>query len=214
VVRIDRVGKVQRFQLASGRALDVHFRMTGDWTTGKVGDPLPRFARALIEFDDGGRLVLDDPRALSRITLAAPASGGKSAVGPDPTQPGFLPAQLAAALAGRRVPIKVALLDQRILAGLGNIYAAEALWYAKIDPRTQAGRLSMRRISRLSTAIRRVLARATRNVGRYYGAGDTAVGTRFAVYDREGERCRRCGTSIARIAQAGRSTYFCPRCQR
>jgi formamidopyrimidine-DNA glycosylase len=214
VVRIDRAGKLQRLLLASGRALEVHFRMTGDWATGKVGDPLPRFARALIEFDDGGRLVLDDPRALSRVTLADHATRGESAVGPDPTQPGFLPARLAAALAGKRVSIKVALLDQRIVAGLGNIYAAEALWYARVDPRAPAGRLTARRISRLTTAIRRVLARATRNVERYYGAASTAAGTRFAVYDREGEPCRRCGSTIARIVQGGRSTYFCPRCQR
>lgn len=213
VVDIERRGKTQRFRLTSGRRLDVHFRMTGDWIADRVGDALPRFARAVIEFDDGGRLVLDDPRALSVVSLVDARTGEKE-IGPDPTQPGFEAGHLAGALAARRVAIKVALLDQRVVAGLGNIYAAESLWHAGIDPRTPAGRLSRPRIVRLTTAIRKVLAKATRNVGRYYGAGDTAVGTRFAVYDREGKKCSRCGGTIARIVQGGRSTYFCPRCQR
>jgi formamidopyrimidine-DNA glycosylase len=188
--------------------------MTGGWVVGRVDDALPRFSRAVIEFDDGGRLVLDDPRALSVVLLVNHDSERDAEIGPDPTQPDFEASHLAAALAGRRVSIKVALLDQRVVAGLGNIYAAESLWHARIDPRTPAGRLSRPRIARLTTAIRKVLARATRNVGRYYGAGDAAVDARFAVYDREGKKCQRCGGTIARIIQGGRSTYFCPTCQR
>ena len=213
VAAVERHGKTQRFCLTSGRVLDVHFRMTGDWVVGRVGDAAPRFARALIEFDDGGRLALDDPRALSVLSVGD-APDAASTLGPDPTHPGFSAGVLATALARRRAPIKVALLDQRVVAGIGNIYAAEALWRAAIDPRTPAASLGRRRIGRLVTAIRQVLAKATRNVGRYYGAGDTSVGTRFAVYDREGQRCRRCGGRIGRITQAGRSTYFCQRCQR
>jgi formamidopyrimidine-DNA glycosylase len=98
-------------------------------------------------------------------------------------------------------------LDQRVIAGLGNIYTSEALWRAKIDPRVQAASLRPADVSRLLNAIRRVIARATG--GRY----SRLEGARLDVYDREGERCRRCGSAIERIRQAGRSTYLCPRCQ-
>jgi formamidopyrimidine-DNA glycosylase len=100
------------------------------------------------------------------------------------------------------------LLDQRLIAGLGNIYAAEALWHARISPVMPAAKLTQKQVGALLTAIRRVIDRAT---GARYT--DSSV-SRLAVYDREGKPCRRCRTPIARIAQAGRSTYFCPRCQR
>ena len=115
------------------------------------------------------------------------------------------------ALSRRRVSIKVALLDQRVLAGVGNIYAADALWLSRIDPRAIASSLSRARQARLLEAIRSVLAKAQRlSAGRYREDG----GGRFEVYDREGLPCSRCGTSIRRIIQAARSTYYCPHCQR
>ena len=181
--------------------------MTGDWTIDKVTDALPRFARAAISLDDGTRAVLDDPRALSTLDLhlanAAPALG----LGPEPTDPALTASTLHAALTKRRGPIKPVLLDQRVIAGLGNIYAAESLWHARIAPTTPALSLSKKQVGALLRAIRAVIEKAT---GARYT--DSSV-SRLAVYDREDKRCRRCGTRIERIVQAGRSTYFCPGCQ-
>jgi formamidopyrimidine-DNA glycosylase len=114
---------------------------------------------------------------------------------------------LHGALSKRRGPIKPALLDQRLIAGLGNIYAAEALWHARLSPVAPANVLTRKQVATLLTAIRRVIDRAT---GARYT--DSSV-SRLAVYDREGKPCRRCRTPVERIVQAGRSTYFCPRCQ-
>lgn len=213
VLGVERRGKTQRFRLQSGRRLDVHFRMTGDWVVRQPGGPLPAYARAELTFDDGASLVLDDPRALSVVTLHPAGEPPDDDLGPEPTDRAFDARWLGAALASRRVSIKQALLDQRVVAGLGNIYAAEALWHARIDPRTPANRLGPPRVKRLVTGIRAVIRRAIRQAARYTGA-ERESPARFAVYDREGLPCRRCGTAIRRIVQGGRSTYFCPRCQR
>ena len=213
VLEVRRRGKSQRFVLASGRELQVHFRMTGDWLEPGEG-PLPRSVRAVLAFDDGSRLALDDPRALSVLSLCA-ASNADDGIGPDALDPGLSAPALAESLASRRIPIKVALLDQRIIAGVGNIYAAEALWRARIDPTTPANAVTPRRLATLLRAIRATLTSALKWQQRYYGrATEANWNTRFAVYDREGRPCRRCGTRIRRITQAARSTYFCPQCQR
>lgn len=208
VVRaVERRGKHQLISLADGRVLHAHFRMTGDWTIGSSGDPLPRFARAAIDFDDGTRVVLDDPRALSVLDLHAAGDSPVLDLGPDPTDRSLTAKSFAAALAKRRAPIKPVLLDQRVIAGIGNIYAAESLWHARISPTARASSLSTRQATALLSAIRLVIRRAT---GARYTDGSTV---RLAVYDREGKPCRRCRTPIERIVQAGRSTYYCPHCQ-
>ena len=188
----------------------VHFRMTGDWLIEASGTQMPNFARVVIDLDDGARVALVDPRALSTVTLHRAGAESLPTLGPDAADPAVSVEVFAEALARRRVAIKVALLDQRVLAGVGNIYAAEALWVARIDPRAVASSLTRARQRRLLDAIRSVLDKAEHSTGRYRenGAG------RFEVYDRESLPCSRCGTSIKRIVQAGRSTYFCPRCQR
>jgi formamidopyrimidine-DNA glycosylase len=205
VTAVERRGKHQLLRLASGRTLHVHFRMTGDWAVGTAADPLPAYARVVLGFTDGSRIALVDPRALSTVTLHD--SDPLPTLGPDANDPSFTPAALGAALASRRIAIKPALLDQRVVAGLGNIYAAESLWAARRDPRRRASSLTLPERKRLVSAIKRVLARAARDSGRY-ADGDSAM--RFQVYDREGLPCRRCGAKIRRIVQAGRSTYFCP----
>ena len=208
IARVERRGKHQLLYLADGRILHVHFRMNGDWVVDRRSDPLPRFARAELAFTDGHRVVLDDSRALSTFDVHPADAPPTLALGPEPNDSALTPASLRAAFEGRRVPIKVALLDQRLIAGLGNIYAAEALWRARIDPRVAAGTLDLADSRRLLSAIRAVITRAT-------GARYTeSAGARLDVYDREGHPCRRCGTSIERIVQAGRSTYLCPICQR
>lgn len=209
IVAVVRRGKHQRIAMDDGRALDVHFRMNGDWDFGRIADPEPRFTRATIALDDGTRIALVDSRALSVIVLRAEGDDSLDALGPEPGDVAFTAATLGVALARKRGAIKPALLDQRVVAGIGNIYAAEALWHARIDPRAPAARLSAARRGRLLTAIRHVIARAP--AARYT---DDAGSSRWTVYDREGRACRRCGSAVRRIVQAGRSTYFCPTCQR
>lgn len=204
ITGVERRGKHQLIRLASGATLVVHFRMTGDWEIGQVSDPEPRFARVLIDLANGTRVALVDMRALS--TIAVVTGDAVPGLGPDPTDPTLSVEQFHTLLAKRRTPIKVALLDQTLVAGVGNIYAAEALWRAKINPRRAALSLTRAEAGRLLRGLREVM----RVGGRYaYGEGVE----RFAVYERAGEPCRRCGTVIERFAQGGRSTYWCPYCQ-
>ena len=206
IARVERRGKHQMIHLDDGRVIHVHFRMSGDWQVLADGT-LPRSARLVMTLDDGSRVALVDPRALGTVDVHAAGEAPDLGLGPEATDasPAAVDA-IRAQLARRRIAIKPALLDQRIIAGVGNIYAAEALWHARLDPRRGAGDLTRAEVTRLLKGVRAVLARAQGE--RYYrGSG------RFAVYGREGEPCNRCGTAISRITQAGRSTWFCPRCQ-
>lgn len=207
IERVERRGKHQLLHLADGRVLHAHFRMNGDWEVGNAADELPRFARAVLEFTDGSRISFVDSRALGTIELHAVGALLDLGLGPDAADKTWTARQLGIALASRRGPIKPALLDQKLVAGLGNIYAAESLWRARIDPRAPSQSLTPAQVTALRKSIATVLARAT---GSRYTDDDTAE---LDAYDREGLPCRRCKTPIERIAQAGRSTYFCPHCQ-
>ena len=210
IAGVDRRGKHQVISLSTGDTIVVHFRMTGDWEIDRVRSALPAYARVVFELDDDVRVSLVDPRALSAVTLHRRGTVALPSLGPDAADPAVRVEDFGKALERRRVAIKVALLDQRVLAGVGNIYAAEALWLARIDPRAPASSLTRARQARLLDAIRAVLEKARQSVGRYR---DDGVG-RFEVYDREGLACSRCGRAIRRITQAGRSTYYCAHCQR
>jgi formamidopyrimidine-DNA glycosylase len=207
IVRVERRGKHQLLHLDDGRILHAHFRMNGEWEIVPTGTPLPRFARAVLELDDGTSLVFLDSRALGTLDVHPAGVKLELGLGPDAADPEWTAAQLAAALAPRRGPIKPALLDQRLVAGLGNIYAAESLWRARISPYTPCNALPRSRVVALRNAIAAVLRRAT---GSRYTDDDTVT---LDVYDREGLPCRRCGTPTERVVQAGRSTYYCPHCQ-
>ena len=207
VARVERRGKHQLMHLDDGRVLHVHFRMNGDWAFGKMDAPLPRFARATIDFDDGTRLVLVDSRALGTVDVHAAGVELDLWLGPDAADRGWTATALGSALGTRRGPIKPALLDQKLVAGLGNIYAAESLWRARIAPTRRANSLSDKEVRALRAAIAAVIRRAT---GSRYTDDDA---TTLDVYDRAGLPCRRCRTLVERIVQAGRSTYFCPKCQ-
>jgi formamidopyrimidine-DNA glycosylase len=207
ITSVERRGKHQLIHLADGRVLLAHFRMNGDWAIGLASEPLPRFARAVLVFTDGGRVVLDDSRALSTLDIHPDGAVLNLGLGPEPSDESLTVDYLRGVFARRRGPIKPVLLDQSIIAGLGNIYAAESLWRAKIDPRAPASSLDDKQISALLAAIRRVIDRAT---GARYTDDST---TQLDVYGREGKSCRRCRTPIKRVVQAGRSTYFCPGCQ-
>jgi formamidopyrimidine-DNA glycosylase len=178
--------------------------MTGDWIAGAAAENA-RYPRATLHFDDGSKVVLDDPRALSSIVLVPAGTDSTNGIGPDADDSSITAEWLHERFQRRRIPVKVALLDQAILSGIGNIYASESLWSARIDPRRAANDLMLKEVRRLLSEIRRVLARAAGS--RYDGDG------RFNIYDRERMKCRRCKGTVERIAQAGRSTYFCPKCQ-
>ena len=207
---VERRGKHQLLLLDDGRAIHAHFRMAGDWHIGPAKEPMPKFARAALELSDGIRVSLVDPRALSTVKLHDAGELALPTLGPDPADPSFDAAFLKRALAKRRGPIKPALLDQRIASGVGNIYAVEGLWIARIDPRAPSSSLGPTRLARLVDGIRQALALGESSAGRY-SDGDA---TGLEVYGREGEACSRCGGRIRRLVQAGRSTYFCPGCQR
>ncbi|HJQ12110.1 MAG TPA: bifunctional DNA-formamidopyrimidine glycosylase/DNA-(apurinic or apyrimidinic site) lyase [Gemmatimonadaceae bacterium] len=210
IENIERRGKHQLLRLDSGDTVVIHFRMNGDWQIGTTSEPLDRFARAVIDLTDGTRISLVDRRALSTISIDREGSSSLPKLGREASDPTLDAAYLAGVLQRRKIPIKPALMDQAVLAGLGNIYAAEALWESQIDPRSPASSMSSETLTKLIDAIRLVLSPRKRRPGRYT---ENRGRNRFMVYDREGEECRRCGGTIQRVIQAGRSTYFCPDCQ-
>jgi formamidopyrimidine-DNA glycosylase len=184
----------------------------------------------LVEAEDGGRVIYNDTRRFGFMDLIAPGGEAASphlrALGPEPLSDNFSRDYLAGALRGKRTSIKAALLDQRVVAGIGNIYACEALWRAEISPRRSAHTVAGSRAERLVGAIRDVLAEAIEAGGsslRDYVQTDGELGYfqhRWAVYDRAGETCTKCAAAgfedcrITRIVQSGRSTFYCSRQQR
>lgn len=222
IVRVERRAKHQLLGLDDGQIIEVHFKMTGDWAIGLEGDADRPLERARITLDNGTRISLIDGRAFAVMRVHAPGELALPDLGPEPDDPAFTGASLHAAVARRtKLPIKMALLDQRVVAGLGNIYAAEALWEARVSPTILASSLSPARCDELVKAIRLVLERAPAE--RYYDRdgrsinGDTALSgmsdDAWRVYSREGQPCVRCRTTIKRIVQGARSTFFCPKCQ-
>jgi formamidopyrimidine-DNA glycosylase len=216
--RVHRRAKNVLLALTGDLTLRIHLRMTGNlW----VDDPAnrPSTARAWFTLDDGREIVFDDPRLLGRMEIldAGRASALDQELGLEPLSDAFTPAWLAERAQRSRKPAKVFLLDQSIVVGLGNIWAAEALFAARVAPAAPANSLKPRQIRHLHAAIQEILARAVKSAYEQYRApGQTleSEGYGVAVYNREGLPCLRCRTAIARVAQAGRSTYFCPRCQR
>ena len=195
-----------------------HLGMSGSWRIDHA--QLGKHDHLLIETDDGKRLALNDPRRFGSVDLVPtdelqdwPAF---KALGPEPFD--LDPRQLRKSLAGRTAAIKLLLLDQRIVAGLGNIYVCEALYRSRIHPKRRGGSLSLERLKRLVPAIRDVLADAIEAGGstlRNFASPDGELGyfsKAFEVYDREGQPCG-CGGTVRRIVQGGRSTFYCPRCQ-
>jgi len=233
VTGVERVGKNLLVSLARGRAgapvgLWSHLGMTGKWLHRKRADPAPRFSRVRFVLDDGCALHYADMRLFGRLRVVPGARFGEvpdlAALGPDPLRDGVDARRLRARLAKLRVPIKVALLDQGLLAGVGNIQASEACHRARIDPRRPASSLAPVEVGRLARAIvasiRYTLARFEEE-GVASDRADIAyveeprTPNPFLVYGRAGERCpRRDGGVIQRVVQAGRATFFCPKCQR
>ena len=226
IVGINRRGKFILIELDSGRVLAVHLRMTGKFLILAPDDPLPPHAHAIFYLDDERRLVFRDQRQFGVMKLVARSristTKGISELAPEPFSEDFSVDYLKETFARSRRTLKTLLLDQTRVLGLGNIYAAEALFRAGINPFKIASQLSSRRVVRLHQAIRDVLRAAVsgnstsrinlenRN-GFSYGE---AFGKIWQVYDREGKSCFKCGARIRRLTHGGRSTYWCPRCQR
>jgi formamidopyrimidine-DNA glycosylase len=221
VTGLGRRAKYGLIDTDRGDTLIFHLGMSGSWRI----DPssIGPHDHVLIETDEGRRLALNDPRRFGSIDLARTEELADyppfAAMGPEPLGDGFDGARLAAALAGRVAPIKAMLLDQRIVAGLGNIYVCEALHMAGIAPTRAAGTVSRARLDRLVEAIRSVLLAAIEAGGsslRDYVRPDGELGyfsKQWRVYGREGDECH-CGSPIRRRVDSGRSTFFCPRCQK
>jgi formamidopyrimidine-DNA glycosylase len=178
--------------------------------------------RAVVRLDDGSDIAYRDVRRFGTWLLVEPHELEpylSERLGAEPLEAAFRTAALAARLAGRRAPIKAALLDQRTLAGMGNIYADEALWRARIHPLRPAGELDWNEVRRLHRGIREALRVGISRQGATLSNYATPDGERgamqeeFKVYGREGEPCPRCGTPIEKIRAGGRGTSYCPRCQ-
>ena len=245
--RVDFLGRRAKYLLAElddAAILVMHLGMSGafrveDGPAIHVGEgryyPAGKDAahdHVVLHLGSGARIVYNDPRRFGFMTLVE--AGGINehplfaGLGVEPTGNSFSAEAVAPRLAGRAAPLKAALLDQTLIAGLGNIYVCEALWEAGLSPRRAAGTLVRAdgspspRLVRLVEAVRGVIAAAVEAGGsslRDYVRADGSLGSfqhRFAVYDREGQACARpgCGGTIRRIVQSGRSTFFCPRCQR
>ncbi|HMQ31703.1 MAG TPA: bifunctional DNA-formamidopyrimidine glycosylase/DNA-(apurinic or apyrimidinic site) lyase [Chloroflexaceae bacterium] len=207
--------------LDGGWTLAIHLRMSGHLAVHGPEAAARPHVHLILALDDGRRLFFDDERKFGRVRLldAAGLALLDAAHGPEPLGDAFTAAELARILAGRRTKIKPLLLDQRLLAGMGNIYASEALWLARIHPLLPAAAIDEAGVAALHGAIRAVLERAIANEGsslRNYRDGYGRQGQNqehFLVYDRQGRPCQRCGAPVERIVVAQRSTFYCPACQ-
>ena len=221
VTALGRRAKYGMIDTDRGDTLVFHLGMSGRWRV-DAGD-VQAHDHLVIETADGRRLALNDARRFGFLDLvrsdAIDAYPPFAAMGPEPLGPGLTGAYLDSALSGRVAPIKAMLLDQRIVAGLGNIYVCEALHVARIAPSRAAGQIARARLDRLVVAIRAVLVAAIEAGGstlRDFAHPDGALGyfsKQFLVYGREGEPCA-CGGTVRRRTESGRSTFWCPSCQR
>ncbi len=227
VAAVRRRGKYILVDLDGGDTMIVHLGMSGRMIVANGAPPPPqRHDHLVFHTDAGVHVTFNDTRRFGLVTLAKTDAVDRhpllADLGIEPIDAGFTGAALAALFAGRRTPLKAALLDQRLIAGLGNIYACESLFRAKLSPRRKASTVTGRRAERLARAVREVVDEAIAAGGsslRDYVQASGELGYfqhRFRVYDREGAPCPRCAgdARIRRLVQSGRSTFYCSRCQR
>ncbi|GLO76191.1 bifunctional DNA-formamidopyrimidine glycosylase/DNA-(apurinic or apyrimidinic site) lyase [Phaeobacter italicus] len=235
--RVNALRRRSKYILAdldSGETLLIHLGMSGRMTVS--GDPLGQFVHdhpqaqkhdhVVFDMDNGARVTFNDPRRFGAMDLLETATAEQhkllSVLGPEPLGNGFHDDHLIAAFKGRNTPVKSALLDQGIIAGLGNIYVCEALFRAGISPKRKAGQIAAPRVASLVPIIKDVLSDAIKAGGsslKDFRQADGELGYfqhSFDVYGREGEPCRRegCDGTIARVTQSGRSSFYCAKCQR
>lgn len=234
VLRLGRRSKYILADLDSGETLLIHLGMSGRMTVS--GDPLGRFVHdhpapekhdhVVFHMENGARITFNDPRRFGAMDLLPTAQADQhkllAGLGPEPLSNGFDDTYLTAALKGRNTPVKSSLLDQKIIAGLGNIYVCESLFRAGISPKRKAGRIAATRIPPLTQAINAVIRDAIDAGGSSLKDFRQANGElgyfqhSFDVYGREDAPCKRpgCSGTVARVVQAGRSSFYCPSCQR
>ena len=229
IEKVERMGKFISLELSAGleaknpeRQIDlvIHLGMTGWLGVRRPADPVAPHTHAFFELENGQELRYTDIRRFGQIRLvpAEEKAPFSERLGREPLE--ISAGEFSKLLAGRRARIKALLLDQRIFRGIGNIYADESLWQARIHPARLAARLNQAELARLRTAIRRVLQHAIRDRGSSISNFVDAEGQpgeyqqRHRAYGREGKPCFRCATKIKREVIAGRSSFFCPRCQR
>jgi len=221
VTALGRRAKYGLIDTDRGDTMIFHLGMSGRWRI----DPTEELAHdhLILETDEGRTLALNDPRRFGSVDLVPTAEVGDwpafKALGPEPLGPDFTADHLRQALAGRVASIKLLLLDQRIVAGLGNIYVCEALYESRIAPMNGGGTLAKPKLERLVAEVRAVLESAIEAGGstlRDYARPDGELGyfsKQFKVYGREGQSCE-CGGTVARYTEGGRSTFWCPKCQK
>lgn len=222
--RFGRRGKYMLLGLESGLTLIVHLRMTGRLLVVDASAPVDLHTHVVMHLRDGDRLIFQDSRKFGRIWLASDPAPILAKLGPEPFDATFTGNALGAALSGRTASVKALLLDQSIVAGVGNIYADESLFRARIHPARPGGELDAGEVAALHKAIQEVLSEGIENAGSSLGASGLQNYSRpggvpggfqekFNVFRRTGQLCYQCGASIQRIVLAQRSTHFCPNCQ-
>ena len=217
VAEVGRRGKYMLFRLDDDRWLILHLRMTGKMRVVDASEPLRPHDRLIFHLSDGRDWRFEDQRKFGRAYLVEDPAEIIGKLGPEPLSDDFDAGYLSRVLARRTAPIKSLILDQRIVAGIGNIYADESLFRARLHPLRPGGSLTSGEIERLVTAIKAVLTQALTEMGatlRDYRRPDGSVGSfqnSLQVFRRTGEPCPSCGAPIQRIIVGGRSTHFCPR---
>ncbi|GJL96902.1 MAG: formamidopyrimidine-DNA glycosylase [Hyphobacterium sp.] len=238
VERLDRRAKYLLIRLGSGETLLAHLGMSGRFTIHQPGEALQpgdfvhapptseKHDHVIFDMESGARIVFNDPRRFGFMTLFQTAEEDGvpylAGLGPEPNSNAFSGPFLQERMKGKKAPLKAALLDQRVVAGLGNIYVCEALHRAGLSPRRQSGSLGPKRSEKLANAVRQVIDDAIAAGGsslKDFASADGELGYfqhTFRTYGREGQECLKtnCGQPIQRIVQSGRSTFFCANCQR
>ena len=222
--RFEEIGRRAKFLVFDldgrpGLTLILHLRMTGSLKLTRAGDDRPHHTRNVFTLDSGGELCFVDPRKLGTMSLVADAADVLAGLGPEPLDAGFTPKVLAHQLSRRTAPVKALLCDQAVVAGIGNIYADEVLFLARIGPLRPGRDLSARDNRRLHEAIVGRLSEAVEQMAPLASAEgpptESTEGLEALLVPRsEGAPCSRCGASIARVVVRGRSSYYCRRCQK
>lgn len=219
---VRRHGKFLLADLDDGAAFVSHLGMTGKWLFAEPGEPMRPHTHLVLQLDDDRELRFSDPRRFGLLKLYAPKADVPDLAhyGLDALDPAFTPDALARLLKASSSPLKAFLLDQRKLAGVGNIYACEALWRAGLSPRRKADTVPAAKVAPLHAGILGALRDSLAAGGSSFNDYVDAIGTegsfmlQVAVFQREGEPCPRCGAAVRRIVQSGRSTFYCAKCQK
>jgi formamidopyrimidine-DNA glycosylase len=219
ITGFERRAKNVLIHLKGGDTIRVRLGMTGHVFFLEDPRHAPTHTRIVFHLRGGGAIIFEDPRTFGSVATVKTTEleALLSSYGPEPLDAAFTPAVFRDAAKGLRLPVKQFLLDQKRVSGLGNIWAVEALWRARIHPQTPLDRLSTARLNQLHAGIKAALEDAVKQGLKVAGGPDDFPDVerlKVAVYGREGQPCRRCKRPIAKIAQAGRSTFFCPFCQK